>query len=72
MSPGSSLETEARARGGWAQAGAASGAELREAPPGTPAAARLSGPGQGKDSRLLGSHRCQCGGVREQRGRRAG
>ncbi|KAJ8794289.1 hypothetical protein J1605_003246 [Eschrichtius robustus] len=55
-------ETEAGAGGGGSSAGVAGGAELRGAAPDAPTPTRLSGAGQGKDSRLRGSRRCQCGG----------
>lgn len=55
-----------------ARAGAAGGAKLRETVQGTPTPARFSGAGRGKDSRLRGSRRCQCGGARERCGRGAG
>lgn len=54
------------------RAGAAGGAKLRKAVRGAPTPARFSGVGRGKDSRLRGSRRCQCGGARERRGCKAG
>lgn len=58
--------------GPGARAGAAGGAKLRKAVQGAPTPVLFSGAGRGKDSRLRGSRRCQCGGARERRGRRAG
>lgn len=57
--------------GGKAGPGKTGWSERREAAPGAPRPAQLSGAGQGKDSRLWGSCRCQCGWARERRGRGA-
>lgn len=50
--------------GPGARAGAPGGAELRETARGALTPALLSGTGRGKDSRLRGSRRCQCGWAR--------
>lgn len=71
VSPCPSLETESE-EGPGARAGAAGGAKLRKAVQGAPTPVLFGGAGRGKDSRLRGSRRCQCGGAREWRGRRAG